>query len=43
MNPEEYSIFAWVGLTALIFLFGISLIKRGARKFLAELIPKAKL
>ena len=40
LNPEEYSIFAWVSLGSLLFLFGFSLIKRGARSFLSELNPK---
>ncbi|PIE91301.1 MAG: hypothetical protein CR997_01610 [Acidobacteria bacterium] len=37
---ESYTAFHWVSLALLIALFSTSLLKRGARTFLSELVPK---
>ena len=41
--PEDYSAFVWICFCILIGLVAFSLVKRGARDFLGELIPKIRL
>jgi len=40
--PEEESLTNWISLAVLILLITFSLVKRGARAFLGELVPKIK-
>jgi uncharacterized membrane protein YraQ (UPF0718 family) len=40
ISPGSYSLFSWVSLALLTCLVLFSLVKRGARSFLGELIPK---
>lgn len=40
-NIEEYSIWQIISLAIILVLYFSSLLRRGARSFIAELVPKA--